>query len=1427
MKKHWLLHLIISYVFLTSGIPLSAQESFSERYNTTYITMNDGLPNNFIDYLYKDSRGFLWIAMGGGGLSRYDGYEFIHFTPSTSCKLKSDFVRYICEDDFQRLWVVSEGGTDIIDLSTLRAATVPESDGKLEALRQLPSSIVIKDSQGCIWLHAAEGLHRIAFNADGSIRDVQSLSLSGLKQIDITFCDVDADGRIWAGIGNQLFKINVRPDGTLQKVAFNAPFSFEADITFADIIAKENEIWIATNHGLFRYDKNANIIKHYEHIADNPHSLSQDFLTGLAVTVDKQLLVASLKGINVYNPIQDDFDHITDQSSGTGYSLLNSNFINCILVEGKHIWLGTESGGINKMTVKRLSIQNYVNDERNPYSLSRNPVNAIYRDDEGCLWVGTVEGGLNKKEAGSDKFIHYTEKDGVLSHNSVSAITTDGKGRLWIGTWGNGLNVVNPRNPQQSPQSITITHNESGYSASFVGALVYDSINNGMWIGANRGLFFYDLKQEKFINPLPDNVAKKIYGCIGSAIDREGQLWIGCQEGVYIIDLHSRSASSSEDTFRYRHLKYKLDAPESGLIEKICSIYEAEDGTLWLGSNGFGLYKRIVNEQGEESFVCYNTSNGLLNNSVRSILEDDKECLWIATSNGLSRFQPSENRFINYTCKDGFANTQFYWNAAYNSRSERNKLYFGTIMGLVVVDSNLPSVPMQSSQICFTRLRADNEEIYSGSEYLPKDISVAKKISLHERVKSFSLEFSALDFEPEMTAIYSYRLLGFDERWIQTTNNQRFVSYTNLSPGDYTLQVKYTPDDETQEEKITELEITIEPYFYKTTWFTLLVILLVVLAVWQIYQWRIRSLKEQKEELHKKVEQRTHELNEQKELLERQKEELSHQNETLTQQNEEITRQKTQLTQMTQQIQELSLDKIAFFTNITHEFRTPITLIIGPIERALKLSYNPQVIEQLHFVERNSKYLLSLVNQLMDFRKVGSGKLEIIKTKNNFLKFANELLATFEVFAKERNITLEHYYRLSVPEFFYDEEAMHKVLTNLLSNAIKFTPNGGHVSLYVALLPSADKGKNLYICVRDAGDGIREEDADRIFNRFFQSRGQNKYPMYGQAGSGIGLYLCKNIVQLCGGSIRALRNHTVGSSFRILIPLSEEEERVAANKGRNLPMPALPTALKKPAEQPIVKGLRILVVEDNADMRAYIRSILRSHYNVLEAADGVEALNILTTQSVDFIISDLMMPVMDGIELSRRVKENFAISHIPFLMLTAKTSQEARLESYRMGVDEYLLKPFDEMLLIARIENILENRRRYQRKFAMSMDVEELNIEDNSGDKKFLNQVMEVMRGHYQRSDFEVTTFCEVMGISKSVLNKKLQSLVGQPAGRFIRNYRLNIARELLVRNRKNKGMNIAEIAYEVGFNDPKYFTRCFTKFFNTPPSSFLNEEED
>lgn len=1406
---------------LSASLQVHAEElkSFISQYNISYITMRKGLPHNFVDCVYKDSRGFLWIAMQGGGLARYDGYEFLTFDNSPFRQLKSKFIRCVCEDRSGRLWVVSEGGTDLIDLHTLQTSDFLLRHEQTRRLVRQPASFVTTDATGCVWLQSGNSLHRIKTDSKGNVTSVRSLQLTDRKSTDAVCKDLDGDGRVWAAVGNRICRIGPDAAGVLRATPIASGPDLPEGTLVADLISKENEVWIATNRGIYRYNRNNHSVKHYAHDVHTSTSLSQDFTTCLAVTEQKQLIVASLCGLNVYNPIGDNFERVNTDCTPAGTPSLNSNFVNCLLTDGQYLWVGTENGGLNKLTAKRLSVNNYIHDSQRPQSLSPNPVNAIHEDRDGNLWIGTVEGGLNRKLPGSNTFSHYTMQQGTLEHNSVSAITADGEDHLWIGTWGGGITVLDRHRPQHPLMQLS-TRQGIALPIDFIGALQYDARNNGVWIGANPGIYFYDLRTHRLTNPLPGVVPQEVRGCIGSLIDREGKLWMGCMDGVYIIDLQSHT--DTENIFSYRHLTYKLDDPASMRFEKITCICQSHDGTLWLGSNGYGIYKRTT-PNGQERFTNYSTKDGLPNNTVLGIVEDGQGCLWVSTYNGLARLNPQNGEFTNFDEYDGLASTQFYWNAACLSHS--GELYFGNTAGLTAISPDLPVVHTQPGQLRFTRLVVGNREVQPGSSLLPVELGENAGISLHEREKSFSVGFSALDFAPENNAVYQYRLLGFDKEWVTADSHRPTATYTNLSPGTYTLQVRHQTGN--GQADTAELTIVVRPYFYRTVWFFFLILLILILAVWQVYRWRVRNLKRQRQMLHILVEQRTKELNEQTLRLEQQAEDLSEQNLLLVKKNEKISAQKAQLAHMAHKVQELTADKIAFFTNITHEFRTPITLIINPIERALKLSSNPLVIEQLHFVERNSKYLLSLINQLMDFHKLESGMVDIVRTPGNVRNCIDEVALPFTAYARERNITLRRLDRATSTSVSFDADALRKVMTNLLGNAIKFTPGGGTITLYAAVLPAKDGARWLYLCVSDTGCGIPPEDLERIFNRFYQSRSHMNAPAQGHSGSGIGLYLCRRIVTLNGGTITARNNPGKGCSMRLLLPLEEcagfvpEQSEtaalpVASTTGQGATFPETDSQL-----------LTLLVVEDNKDMRDYIRSILRDKYRVLEAVDGEEALLVLTREHVDFIVSDLMMPRMDGIELSRRVKEDIAISHIPFLILTAKTSEQARLESFKVGVDEYLLKPFDENLLLARIENILDSRRRYQRRFALTMNVDQLPIEPGSGDRKFITQVMEVMKANYANSDFDVSNFCEAVGVSKTLLNQKLQDLVGQSAGQFIRNYRLNLARDLILVNRTSHAMNISEIAYRVGFNDPKYFTRCFSKEFKVKPSDLLNGRTD
>ena len=1408
MKRHSLLFAL--FIFLSS-LSMQAEETagkWSERYNVTAITMDEGLPHNFVDDILKDSQGFLWIATRGEGIARYDGYEFTAFNMgSTHTKLRSNFINKLCEDNFKRIWAVSEMGIDILDIQTMQTVQVADTKDKLISLCNRPSHLILHSKAGNIWVCSENNLFKITFDKQGNIRQIIKICEVPAGESVRTICEVE--DYLWINYKDGIYRIK-ESAMEVQEPTFISSALQLPGVSIQVICRKENEIWIGSAQGLFRYNMDTELMKHYMYDPNDNNSLSQNFITDIAETGEHTMLVATLKGINLYNALTDNFERI-NKDTGEGeivQNTLNCDFVNCLLTDGDIIWVGTEVGGLNKMSRRMLLVQNYYHIPTIPGSLSQNPVNAIYEDPSGVLWVGTVEGGLNRRAPGSNTFEHYTtDAPAHLSHNTVSCFTSDNDGRLWIGTWGGGIGWIDMKNPQNKQFHHIEIPEYGDFSWGWAGSICYDHLNNAIWVGTSTNIYVYDLKTQTLTEPFKGMNLGGIEGCTGYYIDKDNHLWLGLTEGLCRIDLSSLKAPR----LIYQLWRIKLDEPESKLKERVTYITQSKDGTLWIGSNGYGFYKSSPTENGEYTFRSFTTEDGLINNSVRCISEDKEGYLWITTTNGLSRFNPNNNSFFNYTRKDGLLSNQFYWNAI--CRAANGDLYVGSTKGLSVVKPVIDTNPKEAVPLAFTHVRVANEErLYTNGT-----------LQLHERDKSLYIEFAALDYDASTFANYYYRLKGFDDKWIKVPANRRQAAYTNLRPGNYTFELRYAPDGKQWLEEMAELHIAVSPYFYKTIWFILSILVLLSFLIYKVLSWRLRSLKEQQEILHIKVEERTRELEEQKKLLSTQASELYRQNQLLKQQNEKMTKQKGQLIQMSKKVQELTVDKLAFFTNITHEFRTPLTLIVGPIERALKLSYNPQVIEQLHFVERNSKYLLSLVNQLMDFRKVESGKMEIVRNPGNFAKLLNELLVPFDAYASERGITIERRFRLPSCEIMYDEDAMHKVIVNLIGNALKFTPKGGQITIYATPFRQEEQEK-LFICIRDTGPGLPEEEIDKVFNRFYQSQNKTHSSINGQSGTGIGLYLCKRIVQLHGGSICAKNNQSKGCSFRILLPLQYAD-------ADSLPAPT--EQVKEPVEsplalQPATNGkLTILVVEDNKDMRAYIRSILAEYYNVLEASQGEEALTVLQSQNVDFIVSDLMMPVMDGMELSRRVKSNFAISHIPFLMLTAKTSNESRIESFRIGVDEYLLKPFDDTLLLARISNILENRKRFQQKFSYSMDVDALNIEKESSDKKFLDKAMQIVKENYKNSYYEISDFIEAMGVSKSLMNKKMQNLTGQSAGQFMRNYRLNLARELIIRNRLTHNMNISEIAYEVGFNDPKYFTRCFTKHFGTTPSSMMENGTD
>ena len=817
--------IILALTLFAAKVSMAQNTMLTERYNVSYIDLNNGLPHNNVSSLLIDSNGFLWIGTYGGGLVRYDGYGMM----SPKMRLNSNSCKNIAEDPFKRLWVAFDEGTDVIDLKTM--ASVP-SEKLPDSIRRLLTESSTKtycDALGRIWLVTYTTVNLLTFDEQGQIDNICSYRYHG-NTPDVNMRDVEGNGKPWIGIDGGLFRLAMK-NGQLVREEISPVLRALNGLYITDMIKRGNMVWITTNHGLFRYDSYQQRLDEYRHVPNLEGGLSHEFLSSMALTSDNTLLVGSLYGVNIY----DDATNSFSVWSTTSHPPLKSDFVHCLLIDKGLIWIGTESGGIAKLVPRQLLLQNYVHSAI-PTSISPNPVNALYVQPDGTLWVGTVEGGLNRKEKGRQDFEHFTTANTPLSHNSVSALVSDQDGRLWTGTWGGGLNWVDIQSHKIHRVEMPDEH---ARLTNFIGALAYDTYNEGLWIGSNDGVFFYDFKTSQLVEPFDS--CQLVRGCIGATIDPEGVLWMGCMRGTIAVDLKSRK----DGKFSFRNLMYRLDNPDSRIYEKISSFCVASDGTLWLGSNGYGLYHRVVDKDGKEHFDVLTQEDGLVNNAVKGIAEDRNGHLWITTLNGLSVYDPNLKTFSNYSQSDGLASSQFYWNSAIASHS--GVIYLGSEAGLTEVTGENPEATNRA-QLVFTRLMVDNQEIQAGSDYLNEDISIAKVIRLSEGNRSFSIDFSALNYGFEKQGIFSYRMKGFDNGWTLLKPGQHSVRYSALPVGNYTFEVKYGSALTTHENEAISVDIIVTPHFWNSWWFRLLFSLLIIALAVYIYNRRVAELKRREAE---------------------------------------------------------------------------------------------------------------------------------------------------------------------------------------------------------------------------------------------------------------------------------------------------------------------------------------------------------------------------------------------------------------------------------------------------------------------------------------------------------------------------------------------------------------------------------------------------
>ncbi len=843
--------LILAVLLGPALFPAQAQDRFEDGYLRSTLSMENGLPCNYIDDVCQDDAGFLWLATSGGGLCRFDGYDLLTFNATSVVPLKSNFIRNICEDRFHRLWIASEGGLDLMDLGTLDRLDLPHP--ALETLGDRLCSFLTLDAAGNLWFKTDNTLVRVSFDGEGAVREVLEFTHDGLAPTNLVFEDVDGDGTVWVGLEGRLYKVGEGPSGALQAEPVLPGFQYGEQTYLSDFLPAGQGIWISTENGLYFINRRTGEWKRYAHDPQNPHSLTQNFITGLARTSDGGTVAVSLHGMNLFNPVTDDFERI------------GGEVINCIKINGDQILLGTETAGLQTFIPKQLSVNNFHHDDQDPRSLTAGAVNAVLQEPDGRLWVGTVEGGLSVREPGDREFGHLTRERGGLCHNSVSEFCLLPQDRILVGTWGGGIDIVSTRQPYRVLEHLLPGDTRLDY----IGSLDYDPDSGLLWIGSNRGVFHYDFHTHE----LTPALAEQANGCIGSCLDSSGKLWIGCREGLYVFDLKARDDDGQFPAALYA---YKLDAPDSGVREMICFIIEAVDGSLWLGSNGNGVYHGIRTGDGGITFKGYSTRDGLSNDRVRGLAEDASGHIWVSTEHGLNVLDPASGRITPYFREDGLPSTQFHWNNA--CRGTDGWLYFGQVEGLTAVDPSRTVARTMDGPLRLTDVRIGDRHIRN--PYL-------ERVRLHERDRNILFQFSLLSPAARRQYTYEYRLEGFDKGWVRLSDNRHEAAYSTLPSGDYRFVVRAIPRNGGPE-KTLNLQVDVRPYFYKTWWFILLAAAALALAAYAGLTWRTRALMRQQELLQRTVDERTREISEQKKLVEQKADELARQNVVLRHQNEEL-----------------------------------------------------------------------------------------------------------------------------------------------------------------------------------------------------------------------------------------------------------------------------------------------------------------------------------------------------------------------------------------------------------------------------------------------------------------------------------------------------------------------------------------------------------
>ncbi|HJX70505.1 MAG TPA: two-component regulator propeller domain-containing protein [Bacteroidales bacterium] len=1423
----------------------------------------------------------MWFGTWNG-LNRFDGYTFTIFkqNPDERISLSNNFIYSMCEDKSGNLWIGTASGLNVYLCEEDKFIVFRHQPVNQQTIISNRINAIITDRNGDIWIGTDHGADKFSISEKGDIvgeiRHYQSGNQPGsLSGENVLSVYEDPQGNIWIGTDNGLNLLDA------QQIAFmhylnnpRDPYSLPENTINTIYRDLSGTLWIGTNLGLSRMDIATGKFYNYSFDPADPKSLVHNAVMSITEDKNGRLIIGTLGGLCIYDRNHDNFDnyrHHLNASYG-----LNNDFINCMYSDDDgNIWIGTERGGINIYNIyqKNFEFLEHVPGDNN--SLSHSTVNSIWEDVQ-YIWIGTAGGGLNRYDKKSKTIKHYAFRAGdpnSLSSDFITSIYGDRHGNLWAGSWGGGLNKLTPENKEKG----RFMHYEqtpgdtAGLINDFVSTIIEDQWGY-LWIGTLGGLDRYNPVSGIFehVTGTYNQKAVNQVGCL--QFDRQHNLWAGTIQGLFMIPAQEdgRMDPHSNEIRYFVHIPEDSNSISGNYVISICLD---QQGDLWFGTYGNGINKLVFESGSSNSFkfVNYTEKDGLSNNVVYGILEDNSGNLWLSTDNGLSRFDPVKKNFRNYYTSDGLQSNQFYWSAFH--KNNLGKLYFGSMNGLNAFYPEKINVTKSIPRTIITDFKIFNQSVEVGETYygrmiLKKSITSTKAIVFSYRSREFSIEFSALDFDQPEKIRYAYKMDGFDDHWTNVSANRRFANYTNLKGGDYTFMVKATNKDGLTDTLPNKLQIKIIPPFRATWGFRMAMILLLIGSVIFYNRYRVYALKLQKRKLEQLVKERTAKIEEQtKELktqagnlletnlqLEKRQEQIEGQKHQLETQNTEILEQRDKLIDLNKKVQQINQQQLKFFTHISHEFRTPLTLISTPIEQMIQEVHGTNHLKnKLQLVYKNTQRMLHLINQLMEIRKVETGKIELRASKGDIVKFVNNISQSFKTLATQKNIR----YRISaipeVIEIYFDNDKVENIIYNLLSNAFKYTPAKGNIDVSVSVskgfpdhsdvIPIIDKHhykhldikEYVEIKVADTGPGIDHNHVKDIFRRFYRLNSPMNYSV---KGSGIGLFLVKELVKAHKGLLFVKTGEGEGSSFSVLLPITDNhlspeeiisETRADENPHKNIhvevlsdqfeSMPSNPESNIDPANPEQNGNALILIIDDDHELLAVTRDYLGKTFRIIQATNGLEGLEMAGKSQPDLIISDIIMPEMDGLELCNQIKNDIRTSHIPVILLTARSEVDDFIEGFESGADDYIPKPFNIKILEAKTKSLIENRMKLRKLFMQSLVPVPKEMTTTHVDEQFLQRTIKIVEKNIGNPEFGVQKLAAEMCVSRSLLHKKLTAIVDLSANDFIASMRLKKSALLLMQG----NLNISEIAFEVGFNDPKYFSRCFKKHFGLAPSEYVN----